>query len=156
MSWTAIVAYLLDQIFGYQDVNELRANLIAIISSRLLSRSVGGSRQFGVYSASYVDAPEYEDVEIDGTNLGGLTIQAIVEVRTANVATAVTPKIRNTTDATDAVVGTAYSTDTAWNKQTLAFTPVTGVKVYRLQVTGSNVTHEVFGKGNGLRAYASA
>lgn len=146
MSWTAIGAYVIDQVLGIARANELRNNAIALASSRF-QHYLGGSRQFGLRSASYVDAVDYLDVELDGTNLTGLTVRARVEVRTANTGTTVTPKIRNVTDASDAVVGAAYGADTNWDAQTLSFTPVAGVKTYRLQLTGSNATDDIFGVG---------
>lgn len=156
MAWTVIAAKIDGQEHGFQDVNEIVQNILAIVSSRGIGPPIGGSRQFGVYSATYVDVPEYVDFEIDGTLLGGLTVRALVEVRTANIATAVTPKVRNVTAASDAVVGTAHSATTSWAAQTLTFTPVTGVNKYRVQVTGSNATHEVFCKGISVQMYATA
>ena len=151
MAWTAIANFILDQVYGYQDVNEAKNNIIALASARI-QRDLGGSRITGVPRvASAQDAQEYIDVEIDGTLLAGLTVRARVEVRTANAGTGVTPKIRNITDSTDAVTGVS-STSTTWggtnSYQTLTFTPASGIKKYRLQLTPANATNDVFGVGH--------
>jgi len=106
------------------------------------------------------DAIDYIDFEIDGTNLGGFTVQARVEVRTTNAATSVTPKIRNITDGTDAGVGAACSAiNTDYSgvncRQTIPITLVPGLKKYRLQLTPSTVNDEVFGIGY-VEIFASA
>jgi hypothetical protein len=148
--WTAIADFVLDDPFGFQDANEIKGNIITLASAR--SRAyLGGSRQGAVPRvASAQDAIDYIDVEIDGTNLAGLTVQARVEVRTANAGTSVTPKIRNVTDASDAVVGAACSSTTfsgTNGTQTLTFTPAVGSKKYRLMLTPSNTTNDVYGIG---------
>jgi len=150
MAWTALATFLLDEVFGYQDANEIKDNIIALASGRI-GRSLGGSRQVSVpIVASAQDAIDYIDVEIDGTLLAGLTVRARVEVRTADAGTGVTPKIRNITDSVDAVTGVS-STSITWggadSYQTLTFTPVTGIKKYRLMLTPANTTNPVFGIG---------
>jgi hypothetical protein len=150
--WTAIPAYVVDQLFGYTRANELRQNLIALASRRAVY-SLGGSRQTAVPQvASAQDAVDWIDVEIDGTNLAGLTVQARIEVRVINAATSVTPKIRNGTDSTDAGTGVACTATNANyggtnQKQTITLTLASGVKKYRLMLTPSNTTHPVFGIG---------
>lgn len=86
-------------------------------------------------------------LELDGTNIGGLTVQARVFVRTTNTGTSVQARIRNITDASTAVTGAAYSADTVEQAQTLVFVPVAGVKIYHLQVTGNNATNNIFARG---------
>ena len=44
MAWTAVSAFVLDQLFGYQTANALRENVIALASARLKC-DLGGSRQ---------------------------------------------------------------------------------------------------------------
>ncbi len=152
MAWTAIAAYVLDRVFGYQDANELRANLIALASARR-THYLGGSRNTAVpLVASAQDAVEYIDIELDGTNLAGLTVQARVEVRTLNGGTSVTPKVRNVTDSTDAGTGVACTaTDADYSgtnqKQTIAVTLAAGVKKYRLMLTPGNTSAGVLGIG---------
>jgi hypothetical protein len=148
--WTPVADFVLDNKFSYQKANAIKNNIIAIASARL-TRYLGGSRQISVpLVASAQDVIDYLDVEIDGTALTGLSVQARVDVRSSNAGTSVTPKIRNVTDASDAVVGVACSAIT-WggtnSAQTLTFTPAVGIKKYRLQLTPSNVTNAVFGIG---------
>lgn len=152
MAYTAVSAFVLDQIFGYQTANNLRANIEATLAARF-HKHLGGSRLMALArTAAAQDVPEWQDVEIDGTNLGGLTKQARVEVR-AGAATAITPKVRNVTDATDAGVGVS-ATGTAADysgtnqKQTIALTLAAGVKKYRLQATPANTTDDTFATGH--------
>lgn len=152
MAWNTIAAKVLDDKFGYQSANAMRDNLIALASARL-TYHLGGSRQVAIpLVASAQDAIDWVDIELDGTNMGGLTKQLRVEVRVANAATSVTPKLRNVTDATDAGVGVACSATNADysgtnQKQTITVTIASGVKKYRLQLTPSNTTHPCFGIG---------
>jgi hypothetical protein len=149
--WTTIVAAELDDPFGYQGKNAMLERDEALAGARIIA-PLGGSRLFGLRSASYVAVPEWLEIELDGTNTGGLTVTARVEVRTAAAGTSVTPKIRNTTDASDAVTGAACTaTDEDYSgsqqKQTLTFTPVAGVKKYQLMIIGGNAIEDVFGIG---------
>jgi len=161
MAWTAISAYVLDQVFGYQTANYLRANAIAL-ASRPGHYTLGGSRITALpQTASAQDAVEWRDVEIDGTNLSGFTARLRVECRVINAATSVTPKLRNVTDSTDAtstgVACSATNSDYSGTnqKQTLTATIASGVKKYRLMGTPSNTTHPTFVIGD-LEIYATA
>jgi hypothetical protein len=150
--WSVVADFILDQRFGFQDANKIKNNIIAVASGRL-QHYLGGDRLRAVPNvASAQDAINYIDVELDGTQLAGLTVQARVEVRTANAGTTVTPKIRNVTDASDAGTGVACSaTNTDYTgtnqKQTITLTVASGIKKYRLQLTPSNTTNDVFGTG---------
>lgn len=147
-SWEVLPAFVLDQIFGFQTANKLRDRDAALAASRIGGGYLGGSRALQpVKSASFVDVPDHLPLELDGTNIGGLTVQARVFVRTTNTGTSVQAKIRNVTDGSDAVVGAAYSADTVEQAQTLVFVPVTGVKIYHLQVSGNNDTNNIFARG---------
>src|SRR5262245_1839419 len=118
MSWNVISAFVLDQIFGYQTANRIRENLITNIAARR-NYHLGGNRfipaqavvdpdllflRSKFVSLGPFDADDYNDIEIDSTELTGLTVQARVEVRTNNPLISITPKIRNATDSTDIVV----------------------------------------------------
>jgi hypothetical protein len=150
--WSVVADFILDQRFGYQSANKIKNNVVALASARL-QHYLGGDRLRAVPRvAAAQDAVNYIDVELDGTSLAGLTVQARVEVRTSNAATSVTPTIRNVTDATTAATGVACTTTPADysganGKQTLAFVPAAGVKKYRLQLTPQNTTNDVFGTG---------
>lgn len=152
MAWTAISAYILDQVFGYQDANELRANIITLASARI-GRSLGGTKtmpNFPVLDPTRLvlrskypglgphNVENFMDVELDGTLLSGLTVNARVAVRTNNPLVIITPRMWNVTDGTVAGTGSACSAGapdyTGTNQQqTIAMTVPTGVKQYRLQ-----------------------
>lgn len=156
MSWNVISAFVLDQVFGYQTANKIRENLITNIAARR-GRFLGGTRELpnqAVFDPAIMkirskypglgpfDAENWVDVEIDATELTGLTVQARVEVRTNDPGVSITPKIVNATDSSDIVVGAActegavdYSGTN--QKQTLAMTGLltAGIKKYRLQYT---------------------
>jgi hypothetical protein len=160
MGWTAIGAYILDQVWGYQGANKHRENMIALASRKAIY-DLGGSRITALPQvASAQDAVEYRDIELDGTNLGGFTVRLRVECRTINAATSVTPKLRNVTDSTDAGTGVACSATNADysgtnQKQTITVTLAAGVKKYRLMGTPSNTTHPTFIIGD-LEIFATA
>ena len=158
MAWNVIAAFTLDKIFGYQTANKLRENAIAL-ASRRSGRFLGGSKEFPNQMAwTLLGQPRakiigglgphnvfaYQDVEIDGTNAGGLTYRAVVEVRTNNPAISITPKIRNIDAGSDAGVGVACTFGrpdyTGTNqRQIITLTILTGVNRYRLQYTlGAN------------------
>lgn len=159
-SWTAIGAYILDQVFGYQTANALRENAIALASRKAIY-CLGGSRMTALPQvASAQDAVDYRDIEIDWTNLAGFTVQLRVECRTINAATTITPKLRNVTDSTDAGTGAACSATNADysgsnQKQTISITGQSGVKKYRLMGTPSNTTHPTFVIGD-IEIFATA
>lgn len=160
MGWNAISAYVVNFVFGYQSANRHRENHIALASRRAIY-PLGGSRQTTVaLVASAQDAVDYIDIELDGTNLAGFTVQARVEVRTLAAGTSVTPKIRNLTDSTDAGTGVACTATAADysgsnQKQTFTVTLAAGVKKYRLMLTPSNATNGVLGIGY-IEAFATA
>ena len=160
MAWTPISAYILDQVFGYQTANLLRANAIAL-ASRTALYGLGGSRITALPQvASAQDAVDWRDVEIDSTNLAGFTARLRVECRVMNAATSVTPKLRNVTDSTDAGTGAACSaTNSDYSgtnqKQIVAVTLAAGVKKYRLMGTPNNTTHPTFVIGD-AELYATA
>lgn len=142
MAYNAISDFVLDQIFGYQTATKLKNNIEAVLAARL-ERSLGGSRQNSVLFDGTFDVLEYRDVDIDATKLGGLTVRARVEGKTSDSTTAVTPRIRNITDATTLVTGSAI-TSTTFVEQLLTMA-VTGVnKKYRLQGTTNNANFDVW------------
>lgn len=157
MNWNVISAFVLDQALGYQTANKIRENLIVIQSGRR-GRFLGGHRILPVFpvldennqwesnppNLGPHDAPDYVDIEIDGTNQGGVTFQARIEVRSRWPTNSITPKIRNVTDNSDAGVGsacTAGNPDYAGTnqKQTIALTIASGIKKYRMQYTLSKL-----------------
>jgi hypothetical protein len=146
MAYTALSDFVVNQLFGYQSATRIKNNVEAILAIKL-TKDLGGSRDNSVIGTPTIDIPEYRDVALDSTKLGGLSVRARVEVKTANAGTSVTPKIRNMTDSTDKVVGTA-STSLTFVEQLLVMTPLTaGDKKYRLQLNTNNGTNDVFGFG---------
>lgn len=118
---------------------------------RATTHQLGGSRSVALISSSYVEVIDWIDFVPATGEFEGATVTAQVEVRTANAGTSVTPKIRNVTDSTDAVTGSACTATNAdysgtQQRQSLSFTPVAG-KRYRLMITGSNTTNSIYGIG---------
>lgn len=113
---------------------------------------LGGSRSQSVTGVVYQDAINYVDFTMpDADSVGGV-YKALVDVLCENAATSITPKIRNITDSSDAVVGSA-STSTSWASQTLSFTPAAG-KTYRLQFIKGDDVYGAFGMGRLQRTAA--
>jgi hypothetical protein len=129
---------------GYQTEEKIRQAL------DLLAYMVGhidlGGDERGILSASYVKVNAPRTISLKGDNLGGLTLEAVVYYYTANAATSVRVRVRNLTDASDAVVGT-LSTATTETEEVLTLTLVAGTKSYQLQVTGGDANNEVYAWG---------
>jgi len=106
---------------------------------------LGGSRKDSVAGTGYQDADDYVPFELPDSASTGGTWNAIVDLLCEDGSTTITPKIRNITDSSDAVVGSA-SSSTSWARQTLAFTPASG-KEYRLMFVKSDDLHKCFGIG---------
>lgn len=112
--------------------------------------SLGGSRsQVCQEGGGYLDVPEFVDFVLPSGGYDGATFEAIVETRVENAGISVTPKIRDLTAASDAVVGSASTSTTGssdgaiWASQTLSFTPTAG-HVYRLKVSKSADTYSAW------------
>jgi len=142
MAYNAISDFVLDQIFGYQTATKIKNNIEAALAARL-ERNLGGSRINSVLFNGTFDVHDYRDVEIDATKLGGLTVRARVEGRTTDSTTSVTPRIRNITDSTTLVTGTAI-TSTTFVEQLLTMAVTGANKKYRLQGTTNNGNNDVF------------
>lgn len=143
--WQTLSAFILDESFGFQTANKLKERDEALAAARITIH-LGGSREVGRRNVVFEPVPSYIEAELDGTNTVGLTVRARIEIRTSNVAGSVTARIRNVTDASDAVVGAA-STSTTFVAEILTFVPVVGVKKYRLEIQGGDAGIQVFGIG---------
>lgn len=119
-----------------------RANDDAAVCS---SFNMGGSRSAAITGTGYQDAENYLDWRVPDSASSGGVFKVYVDLLCENAATSVTPKIRNITDSSDAVVGSA-STSTSWAEQTLTFTPVVGKK-YRLMFVKSDDVYSCWGVG---------
>lgn len=107
---------------------------------------LGGDSVTGISSASYVPVNSYLSHTLNGDSLGGMTIDAVVYYKTANAATSVTVRLRNTTDSSNAATGT-LSTSTTVVEEVLTVTLASGAKAYRLEVTGSDALNAVYAWG---------
>lgn len=113
---------------------------------------LGGSRHISIASTGYQDAIDYLDFTMpNAASTGGVWV-ALVDLKCENAATTITPKIRNVTDASDAVVGSAHAS-TSWASQTLAFTPASG-KTYRLMLVKSDDVYQAWAIGKMQRTSA--
>lgn len=133
--------------WGFQTAEECRQNFDVLAALRS-HRFMGGSRSTALQHDDVVNIFDWVDIEFDGTHFqsGGWTIRVRVELRVENAALAITPKVRNITDGSDAVVGTTCNaSDDDYSgtdqKQSLSFTPATGTKVYRVQITPTTDTY---------------
>jgi len=134
--------------FGAIAYGKLRDADLAAVFCR---HELGGSRATAdaVTGTSYQDAFNYRDFIIPDAASAGAVWVAEVELVCENAATTITPRIRNITDSSDAVVGAACAA-TTWggtnSYQTLSFTPVVG-KRYRLQFIKSDDVYGCWGVG---------
>jgi len=157
--WTAIDEFDVDQLYAYQDVNELVKNVISLASLRPGLYDLGGSTDVGLQVASFTSGilPNWRRPSIDGANLDGFTKTAIVWYRTDDVGTAVDWQIVDYTadPATPILSGSAYSASANWQKESLAITLNASDHEYELQIKGSNANAAVFGHGR-IEVYANA
>ncbi len=151
-TFTAIVgtgagnAYQVGDKFGYQTAEKIRndIDICAYIAGHL---PLGGNESGGIESASYLPVNSYMSYDLDGAQLGGMTLEAVVFYYTSNAATTVRVKVRNTTDSTDAAITAAVSAATTITREVLTVTLASGIKTYRLEVTGSDALNPVYAWG---------
>jgi hypothetical protein len=84
--------------------------------------------------------------DLDGDQLGGMTIETLFSSYTTNAATSVTMRLRNITDSTVAAQAAAV-TATSVTRETVTTTIASGTKTYELQWTASNTTNQVYAWG---------
>lgn len=143
------------KIGGAVDLSDATVSGLPIEDVRRTIYPLGGSRETALFSASAIEVPSWIDFVPRTSEFDDATVQAVVEVRTLNSGTSVTPKIRDMAGS-DAVVGSACTATNADysgtnQRQTLSFTPVAGHR-YRLMLTPSNASAGVFGIGT-IEAY---
>lgn len=117
----------------------------AILACAFTTHPLGGSRTISIAGTGYKDAIDYISFTMPDAPSSGGVWNAVIELLCENVATTITPKIRNITDSTDTVIGSAHAS-TSWGTQTLSFTPVAG-KTYRLMLVKSDDVYDAFGIG---------
>lgn len=114
----------------------------AIFQNRMY---VGGSRSVAVMGTGYQDPWDYVPMTNPSSVEVGGVYSVEVDLQCEDAATTITPKIRNVTDSTDTVIGSAHAS-TSVGSQTLSFTPVAG-KVYRLMFVKSDDLFAAYGIG---------
>lgn len=144
-------AYVAGDKFGYQTAELIRQNFRALSRARHVY-PLGGSRHQALQHNAVIEAYDYLDIEIDNTELAGLTVTARVDVRVENAGLSVTPSIRNVTDGSDAGTGlacAATATDYSGTnqQQEFAVTLASGIKTYRLRLTPTNNTYQFWAIG---------
>lgn len=129
--------------FASEEYTKLRDAILAAVFAPGLR--IGGSRTAAVAGTGYQDAEDYLDFRVPDAASAGAVYNVYVDLLCEDASTTITPKIRNITDSSDAVVGSA-SSSTSWAEQTLSFTPVVGKK-YRLMFVKSDDAHKCLGIG---------
>lgn len=105
MSWTAISAFALDQIAAYQDLNEIRGNLIAT-KEFPKGLSLGGDPGTLYVNTAYQEITFPVRLELpDSSNLAGLTFE-VWGMGIATAADTVTVQLWNDTDSAEIVAFT--------------------------------------------------
>jgi hypothetical protein len=154
-------AYVSADIVDYVWANILRVDLTLLMLG-IIGRNQygGGDDNIGILASSVTDALNQGDgFEIDNTSnqlsgSTGVVIQVRVRVRVENAGISVTPRIYNVTDSSvptqsGAAACTATATDFSGTnqQQTIALTPVSGKKKYKVQITPSAATYQAWASG---------
>lgn len=134
-------AYVAGDKWGFQTAEKVRQALDMALY--LAGHFDLGGDERGILSGAFVPVNGPRTFTIQGDNTGGLTLEAVVFYYTANAATTVQARIRNTTDSTTSVTGTASAATTV-TREVLTLVLAAGSKDYQLQVTGSDALNPVF------------
>lgn len=139
---TTIAAYVNNSPFGYQDAERARQDIdiCAYLAGHL---DLGGDER-PILSASYTPVNGHRSFDLNGDSLGGMTLEAVLFFYTANAATTVNARVRNTTDGSNAGAIAAASAATSVTREVVTLTLASGVKTYRLEVTGSDASNPVY------------
>ncbi len=137
-------AYQTGDKWSYQVAEKVRNDLdiCAYLAGHL---DLGGDESI-ISSASYVAVHAARSYDLNGDTLGSMTLEAVVFFYTANAATTVNVRLRNTTDSSNAGTIASASAATTLTREVFTVTLASGIKTYQLQVTGSDAL-------NGVRAY---
>jgi hypothetical protein len=128
--------------WGYQTAEKVRNDLD--ICAYLAGHIDLGGDERGISSASYVAANGARTYDLNGDTVGGMTLEAVLFFYTANAATTVEARVRNTTDGSNAGIIAAPSAATTVTREVVTLTLASGIKTYQLQVTGSDALNPVF------------
>lgn len=139
-------AYIAGDKWGYQTADKARQD-IDLLAYCGMHVDLGGSEDVGIVTgvATWQPVRAYREVLLNGDSLGGLTLDLVAFYKTSNAATQVQVRLRNTTDNSNAALGTA-SPSTSVVPETITVTLASGDKTYRLDVLG-DATNEVFAWG---------
>lgn len=107
-----------------------------------LQLDLGGSETEGVLSTAFAAVPGARAFTLDGDTLGGLTLDVVLSVYTPSTGVAVQARLRNTTDGSNAALGTSSSVASVVT-ETKTVTLASGPKSYRLEVTADGLTAPV-------------
>lgn len=137
-------AYIATDDAGFDNFFEpTRQSLVALGHATF---QLGGSRTAPFVGTAYTPIVDYLDFDIPAAKDGGaFSYTAEVDLVSGGDGTTITPRVRNVTDTTTAVTGSA-TTSTVWARQSLAFTPTVG-KCYRLECVKSNDTEACWSIG---------
>ncbi len=131
-------------IFTLVSYTKLRDSIIANAHATF---QLGGSREMSVSAGGGArDAVSYIEFEVPTSASGGHVYKVVVEVKTENAGTTITPSLYNITDSATTWTGSAGSS-TSWAQQVSGSLTVAAGKKYRLRFTKSNDTYEAFGIG---------
>ncbi len=82
--------------------------------------------------------------DLNGSTLGGMTLEAVIFYYSSNAGTTVNARVRNTTDSSNAGAIAAASAATTVTREVVTLTLAAGVKTYQLQWDASNTTNPVY------------
>ncbi len=135
-------AYQAGDKWGYQTAEKVRndMDIAAYVAGHL---DLGGDER-GITSASYVAVNGSRSFDLNGDSLGGMTLEAVIFYYTADASTTVNARVRNTTDSSNAGTITAASAATTVTREVVTLTLASGIKTYRLEVTGSDAVNGVY------------
>jgi hypothetical protein len=142
---TTIDPYVNGSKFGYQDAERARQDL-DILSYLCGHFDLGGDER-PILSASYVGVNGHRSYDLNGDTLGGMTLEAVVYFYTTNASTTVNVRVRNTTDGSNAGAIAAASAATTVTREVVTLTLASGIKTYRLEVTGSDALNGIYAWG---------
>ncbi len=135
-------AFIAGDRFGYQTVEKIRNDLD--IAGYLGGHLDLGGDERGILSASYTGVNGARSFDLNGDSLGGMTLEAVVFYYTANASTTVNVRVRNTTDSSNAGTIAGASAATTVTREVVTLTLASGIKTYRLEVTGSDALNGVY------------
>lgn len=133
---------------GYEEWNQLLGSIRAVAFA---PAPLGGSSTEPHPGAAYQRVPHAVAWQVPATEQTGGVFKARVYLTCEDAAVTITPKIRNITDGSDAVTGSACSGTAADysgtnQNQLLTFTPTVG-KIYELWAVKSATTKDCYCHG---------